>query len=223
MSTPLPNYPLVVGVVSDTATWHSLAEDTPCDIVELRVDALPAAERRLPLCAPCPKPLLLTLRHADEGGACAWDEAERLRLAHELLPAARFLDWEIAHLPGAESLVRAAKERGVRVVTSAHDFLHTPTLQDMLQLEQNARAAGADVVKLAFTPHCEADLHTGSAFLSRCKQPVAIMGMGPEYGPRSRRIYAAQGSVLLYGYLGGRSSAPGQMSAAECRALLRTH
>lgn len=214
--------PLVVGVVSDAATWHGLSEGAlPCDVVELRVDALPEAERRLPLLSPCPKPLLLTLRHRSEGGACEWDEAARRRLALELLPAAAMLDWEIALLPGAEDVVLAAKARGVTLVASAHFFHSSPSLEEMQALASRARAAGADIVKIAFTPLGEADMQTGLDFLRVCPPPVALMGMGPIYGPQSRKLYSAHGSALLYGYLGHTPSAPGQLSAAECRALLR--
>ena len=210
----------VVGAVSDAAMWRKLAEqEPPCDIVELRVDALPEADRLLPLHTPCPKPLLLTLRHASEGGACAWDEAERLRLAAELLPAAALLDWEIARLDGAQALVSAAKASGVAVVASAHFFQNTPSLAEMRRLEACAREAGADVVKIAFTPQSEADMQQGLEFLAGCSMPAALMGMGPEYGPTSRRLYTAHGSVLLYGYLGGTPTAPGQLSAAECREM----
>ena len=216
-----PGKPRVVGAVSDAATWLSLSSDEPpCDIVELRVDALPEAEWRLPLRSACPKPLLLTLRHASEGGACVWDEGVRLRLAAELLPAAALLDWEIAHLPGADELVRAAKARGVAVVASAHYFHSAPPLAEMRELEARARDAGADVVKIAFTPQNESDMQSGLEFLSTCSLPAALMGMGAVYGPASRRLYTAHGSVLLYGYLGAAPTAPGQLTAAACREMV---
>lgn len=221
MTHPASKSPLVVGVVSDSATWHTLATaDLPCDVIELRVDALPEAERRLPLQAPCPKPLLLTLRHHSEGGACEWDETERRARALELLPAADMLDWEIAHLAGAEQLLSAAREHGVTIIASAHYFHSTPSAEEMQQLVDRARAAGADIVKIAFTPGSEADMLAGLEFLRNCQSPLALMGMGAVYGPLSRKLYSAHGSALLYGYLGSTPSAPGQLSAAECRALL---
>ena len=220
MSLPTSSRPLVAGVVSNAQTWRALMLEPPvCDVVELRVDALPKDERLLPLERPCPKPLLLTLRHESEGGAYAWEEAERLTLAERLLPAAAMLDWEIAFLPGAEALLRAAHAHDVAVVASAHFFHSTPSLEEMLELEARARLAGADVVKIAFTPSSEEDLDTGSAFLKASSLPAAVMGMGPHYGPISRRRYAEEGSLLLYGYLGGVPSAPGQLSAAECCEL----
>lgn len=189
-------------------------------MVELRLDALAEEDRLLPLHAPCPKPLLITPRHASEGGACTWHEADRRHLAEQLLPAAAALDWEIAHLPGADRLLQAAADHGVALIASAHYFHHTPPLEEMLQLADKAQAAGAAVVKIAFTPQCEADVATGLAFLQRCAMPAAAMGMGP-LGPASRELYSRSGSCLLYGYLGSTPTAPGQLSARQCCAMLQ--
>ena len=210
----------MVGAVSAAEVFCQLAKQAalPCDVVELRVDALRAEERRLPLQAACPKPLLLTLRHRSEGGACAWDEPTRLRQAIELLPAAAALDWEIAQLPAAGELMQAAKAMGVPVIASAHYFHSMPSVREMRELEHQAHAAGATVVKIAFTPDHEADVQSGLEFLKGCSMPAAIMGMGP-LGPSSRLLYTAHGSALLYGYLGATPTAPGQLSAEQCLSL----
>lgn len=212
----------VVGVVSDPATWQSLGQGAlPCDWVELRVDALPPQHRRLALASPCPKPLLLTLRHPAEGGCCAWAGDERLQLARELLPAAAALDWEIAFIPGAESLLAEAKSRGVLLIASAHFFHSTPSLAEMLALQERAAAAGADIVKIAFTPLSADDMEVGVHFLQqpRGAMHAAVMGMG-SLAATSRALYTRFGSSLLYGYLGSSPTAPGQLSAAECRKLI---
>ena len=213
-----PKQTQVVGVVSDRNTWETLAQaPQPCDWVELRVDALAEADRRLALEAPCPLPVLLTLRHAGEGGLCDWDEQERLRLAQELLPAAAAIDWEIARLPGAEPLLAAAKARGVVIVASAHYFGGMPGLQEMQQLETQALAAGADIVKIAFTPADEEQMARGVQFLQQPRSGIraAVMGMGA-LAAASRALYTRHGSALLYGYLGHTPTAPGQLSARQC-------
>lgn len=213
----------VVGSVPDWETWCRVvsADSVPCDWMELRVDALP---QPLPvpdlLVAKPAVPVLLTLRHASEGGLCEWDEAERQRLALELLPMARALDWELNMLPSATALVRAAKAAGVTLIASNHDFEKTPSLSLLQEREAAARAAGADIVKFAFRLHSAEDMMVGLELLRRASGPMAVMGMGP-LGPVSRLLYAQHGSCLIYGYIGNQPTAPGQWSAETFRHLLK--
>ena len=211
----------VVGVVSTRSTWETLGHaEQPCDWVELRLDALAPADRLLPLSAPCPLPLLLTPRHKSEGGNCDWTEEERIEITRRLLPAATALDWEIAQLGSAAELLAEARARGVAIVASAHYFNGMPTLAEMCELEATAKAAGADIVKIAFTPADEAQMAVGVEFLQRPRQGIraAVMGMGP-LAPASRALYTRHGSALLYGYLGHTPTAPGQLSAEACRTM----
>ncbi len=206
----------VVGSVSDWETWCRVAdaETLPCDWVELRVDALSPLHTAVEIMAHVPRvPLLLTLRHKSEGGMRDWGEAERLRMAMELLPTACALDWEAAYLPQAQELVQAAKAAGVQVIASNHDFEKTPPLDVLREREIAARAAGADMVKFAFRVQSMADVDVGVELLQRAGGPLAVMGMGTQYGPMSRLLYAEHGSCLIYGYLGDMPTAPGQWSA----------
>lgn len=218
-------YPsLVVGSVSGWDAWkQAIANeetDTACDIMELRADLLP---EELPiseiLALPRPKPILLTVRHADEGGARQMDEPTRIALATSLLPMADALDWEIAKMEGAREILEKAKAQGILIIASAHDFEKTPDLEAMSALADKAIALGADVVKFAFRVYSIQDIMVGTDLLSRYKHPMAIMGMGP-LGATSRLIYNQYGSVLTYGYLGNIPTAPGQWSAVLCKAAI---
>lgn len=205
-----------MGVVADAIALQMLAEqDMLCDVAELRADCLSAAQLDEALHIPLRRARLLTLRHEDEGGAVSMPEDQRRSLALRLLPAVDALDWEIAKLPGAEDLVAAAKAAGVCVVASAHYFEHTPPLEEMLGLARRAKEAGADIVKIAFTPRSQEDVQVGADFLQRCDMPAAVMGMG-SLGVESRKLYTRLGSALLYGYLGDRPAVSGQMSVEEC-------
>lgn len=216
--------PNVVGSVSDWETWCRLctADEQPdCDIVELRVDALPETLTSDEILAlRCPKPVLLTLRHESEGGRRPrWNESARLELALKLLPMASLLDWEIARLRDASELLSEAKRRGVTIIGSGHDFRFTPAVSTLLALEDKGRRAGIDVAKFAFRINCADDLPVGCELLEAARGPMALMGMG-DLGPTSRLIYAQMGSCLVYGYLGSHPSAPGQWPAAEFRRAL---
>ena len=213
----------VVGSVPDWETWCRVAAAPalPCDWVELRADVFPEdLSVQQVLTARPSVPVLLTPRHQSEGGLRAWrSESERRRVATALLPMATALDWEAALLPQAGELVAAAKAAGVLVIASNHDFEKTPLLEELLEREAAARAAGADVVKFAFLLQTAADLAVGVQLLRRATGPLAVMGMGA-LGPVSRLLYAQYGSCLVYGYLGGKPTAPGQWSAELFRRTL---
>lgn len=214
--------PLVVGSVSDLASWRAAcaAGTLPCDVVELRADGLPADTDWAALAAmQCCRPVLVTVRHESEGGLRAMDAAERVRIARTLLPLASALDWEIAQLPAAQDLVAEAHAAGVPVIASAHDFEKTPALETLLEKEQTARSLGADVAKFAFRLHSAEDMMTGVELLRRASGCTTAMGMG-SLGAVSRLLYAQHGACLVYGYLGDTPTAPGQWSAALCRQCL---
>lgn len=208
--------PYVIGSVTDWDTWLTLNDPVgipPCNGVELRVDALPASIGCDDILAHrIWKPVLITIRRAEEGGHRPISEEQRREMAARLLSIASGLDWEIDAMPEAAGLIRQAKNAGVTVVASAHDFQQTPELGVLLDKERTARHLGADIVKFAFRLNTVEDLQTGVELLRRRTGPVAVMGMGA-LGPVSRLLYAQMGSALVYGYLGDRESAPGQWPA----------
>lgn len=218
-------YPsLVVGSVSGWDAWKQAISAEyarrECDILELRVDTLPQDLSPAEILAlPRPLPVLVTVRHQDEGGARKMQEGERQELAKALLPMANAIDWEIAHMESAQGLLESARQQGVIVVASAHDFEKTPSLESLCSLADKAIALGADVVKFAFRVHCMEDVMVGVSLLQKYTQPMAVMGMGP-LGATSRLIYNQYGSVLTYGYLGDTPTAPGQWSAALCKEAI---
>lgn len=218
-------YPsLVVGSVSGWEAWKAAiaAPQTKdaCDVMELRADTLPVDISVADILAqPRIKPILLTVRHADEGGARPMNEEQRMWWAEQLLPIANALDWEIAHWDTAQPLLEKARDQGLPLVASAHDFEKTPSLTDLCTLADKAISQGADIVKFAFRLHSMQDMQVGTKLLERYQHPVAIMGMGP-LGATSRLIYSQYGSVLTYGYLGNTPTAPGQWSAQLCKLAL---
>ena len=214
--------PLVVGSVSTAEAWQAAcaAQTLPCDVVELRVDGLPAdtdwsalAQMR------CCRPVLVTVRHESEGGLRLMHAAERISIARALLPLAAALDWEIARMEEAAELLAEARAAGVVTIASAHDFEQTPSLESLLEKEQHARSLGADVAKFAFRLHSAEDMMVGVELLRRATGATTVMGMG-SLGAVSRLLYAQHGACLVYGYLGDTPTAPGQWSAELCRRTL---
>ncbi len=213
----------IVGSISTWDDWKSYqGQDliTQCDWVELRLDAMYPEHSLSEILACAPKmPLLVTMRAAQEGGFSNISEEERLQLLEESLPHAKAIDIEIASLHKAGKLITKAKEAGVLVIASSHDFNLTPGPDYFLSLIKKAQVAGADMAKFAFTLIIPEDIQNGVEVLRKSDLPVALMGMGA-LGPISRLLYSQIGSTLIYGYLGSRPSAPGQWKVADFKTDL---
>ena len=71
----------------------------------------------------------------------------------------------------------------------------------------------ADIAKIAVYHNSIEDIFSCAKVLQESQSiAVSIMGMGP-LAPTSRLLYAQLGSVLNYGYLGEKPTAPGQWPA----------
>lgn len=195
-----------------------LAGATAADAVELRADlsddprpdALVAALRRLRAAG---RPIVLTVRAAAEGGR-AWPDDRRAALYAAGMPHVDAVDVEIASRDLAADVVPRARAAGRLVILSAHDFQATPAPVALLGLAERARALGADLPKLATHAGAVEDLRTLlDVTLAARDDGVVTLGMGP-FGPLSRILLPAAGSVLTYG-AAGRPTAPGQLPAGE--------
>ena len=223
--------PRVVGTVPSRAALDAAlkASVEQVDVMELRLDGLLAEGglervdfRKLSRLSDR-FPLLVTVRHPDEGGAIrGMAGGVRLQWYREFLSAAAFLDIEARSLRGEKGggfreLVADARAEGRGVVVSAHDFEGTPGLARMVSLAGFAMEQGADVFKLAVRLRSAADFARLVEFAGRERErgTVALMGMGREFGRVSRLAMAALGSALNYGYLDAGARVEGQWSARE--------
>lgn len=221
---PKTNFPpCVIGTVTDWITWVDCTSATsivPCFAVELRIDALPAKISANDIQSrQCRKPVLLTIRHHDEGGQRVMEESARIALMSELMSMATAIDWEVRHLSGAEVLLDQARNAGVKIIASWHDFDKTPSLAELQAQEDYARSKGVDMVKFAFRLNSLEDMMVGAQLIREAKGPIAVMGMGI-LGPTSRMLYSQLGSALIYGYLGDNPAAPGQWPTKLCGEVL---
>lgn len=215
--------PKVVGSITTLEDWTALAKidaAEQCDWIEMRLDTFPLHTTAAELMECRPNiPLLMTARSMAEGGKRDMPEKERFALLETFIPYAHAIDIEIESLPHASALTAKAKEAGVLIIASAHDFEQTPSFDHLKNLEQTAREQGADIVKFAFRLNKAADIETGARLLQEAEGPLAVMGMGP-IGSTSRLLYSQLGSCLIYGFLGNYEVAPGQWPAREFKHAL---
>ncbi len=210
------------------------------DLLELRADLCVADRGAMDLdalaelvaavrCA-VPLPLLLTVRHASEGGRWSGSERERLAIYLRLLPAVHAVDLELLSAAELRGLVmEAARALGKPVVLSFHDFTRTPPLRasgnggsSLHEIADQARELGADVVKIAATAETAEDVERLMRFTVACVKRgmvPATMSMG-EKGRISRVLNPFLGSCFTYGYVGATATTQGQWKVRELRPLL---
>lgn len=218
--------PLTVGVINDAATLERFVTSSPqersgaCDLAELRLDEIdldPAGIRAV--IDPIDFPFLLTARHPAEGGKAPEDPAARSAMIEAVLDRAALIDLELRSAPAMTRLAQLARNAGVGVIGSFHDFTATPAEHVLRGAADFAQQAGLDAVKIATFLNQSDDL---ALLLRLLAQPgrlrLSAMGMGP-LGRVSRLVLAKCGSLLNYGYLGS-SNAPGQWPAARLKSLL---
>lgn len=206
--------PLVVGAIADRATLETAPAG--CDVVELRIDSLGFGKEVRRFAEESPLPVLVTVRGPHEGGAGDWSVHDRVEAYRALLPSAALIDVELRDFDPMDEVVDRAREEGVVVIGSFHDFKSTPTLEIM----ESKKDDRADLLKYALMTSCPEDIRTHLSLAEALgSQPFSLMGMGP-LGAAARPLMARCGSLLNYGYLGNKPTAPNQWPAAVLRETL---
>ena len=171
-------------------------------------------------------PVLFTRRCQREGGQpIALAETQVLAL-YETVAASGcvdLLDFEMGNAPADVAQVRAlARDHGLPLVLSFHDFQRTPDEAQLRSRFAQARELGADVAKVAVMPQSMEDVHrllgatlhaSGSLGI-----PVISMAMGG-LGAVTRLCGGVFGSALTFA-VGAAASAPGQIPIEEVRAAI---
>ena len=207
--------------------------DPAAEIVELRLDPLPAADFAAALALVrgiTDKPLIVTIRTKAEGGELAMTPAEYAAHCRALLAQggvdALDIEWKACG-SFREELRDAAHAAGTAALFSEHYFDVTPATEKMTDTLTGMADAGADIAKLAVMPHTAADAArlleaTACAASLRPGTPLITMSMGP-LGAVSRFCGGAFGSCATFGVTSGtRASAPGQPPAELLKAKLFT-
>lgn len=153
-------------------------------------------------------PLLITVRHASEGGEARIPDAERAAIYEALLPCSELVDIELRSMKRLKATAKAARRAGVGVVVSYHNFRATPSRAKLIDIIKKARAAGADVVKVAAHVEGTGELKRLAGLLVE-NDGLVVIAMG-EAGVSSRVFFPALGSLITYGSVTA-STAPGQL------------
>ena len=186
------------------------------DIAELRVDLLDEKEQERASLFPSMVdiPVILTLRRVQDGGRCSLSERHRRQI---LLSA---LEGGFAYVDIEEDIKRnevesAARERGVKIIRSFHDFDGMP--EDIYSRIYRLSERG-DIAKAAVTPHSISDVLTLFRISDELKGvDKIIIGMG-DWGIPTRILYRRVGSLLTFASASD-AVAPGQITARDLKTL----
>lgn len=199
------------------ARKHADAMEFRLDLAGTPLDALAAYDGDLPIIA--------TNRVEWEGGDAA-DTPERLetlRVAAEH-PMVEAIDVELAAIAAGDGLetIEHAREHGVSVIVSIHDFEETPAGTEMERLISQAGEYG-DVSKLSVTAETLDDvlqLIAVTRSQAQSGEQVATMAMGA-IGRHSRAVAPIYGSRIGYAPVDPvDATAPGQYDLATLRGMI---
>ena len=170
-------------------------------------------------------PILFTFRTKQEGGEREISALEYASLLKTVIRSSLADGIDIELFMGDElvaNLVSVAREHGVTVIISNHDFQKTPDQQELLSRLNHMSELGADLPKIAVMPNSARDVLTllgaTETFSSQTGRPLITMSMG-KLGVISRLCGERFGSCLTFG-TSGAASAPGQIPADKLKEIL---
>lgn len=119
-------------------------------------------------------------------------------------------------------IVDAAHGAGIAVVGSFHDFGGTPSREEIVGHLRAQAQQGADILKIAVTPHSPADVATLLSATAQAAEeltdPLLTISMG-QLGLVSRVAAETFGSCATFAMVGA-ASAPGQIPADVLKPAL---
>ena len=227
--------PIVAGTKRDILADARKIINSKADIVEWRADwfeavtdpALVAEVLRELSSILRNIPLLFTVRTAKEGGNLVVNPALYAKINHAAAETAipDLVDVEVYSAgEAAKEIIDSVHAAGAKVIGSNHQFDKTPPTQEIIDRLRKIQEAGADICKIAVTPHSKADvLRLIEATLTMTEtyadRPVAAISM-TKSGVISRLFGEWFGSALTFGTV-EKASAPGQIDAGELFRTMR--
>jgi 3-dehydroquinate dehydratase-1 len=165
-------------------------------------------------------PVVATIRSPAEGGEWTGSESQRLALFDSIIDEVDAVDIELSATEINADVIAAANRHDKLVIVSHHDFERTPSLDRLETIADDARALGADIVKISTMANSKQDLRTlASLAIQQADLGVIVIAMGA-IGTIGRILFPALGSCLTFSHM-GEGSAPGQLDFFETFDLMR--
>ena len=190
-----------------------LAKEGGSDIAELRVDFFKSTDNLdfNKIVSNSVLPLIVTNRNRENGGLFSGDENTRLSILKKCISARPlYVDIELNMQDSTrEEMINYAKQNGVTVICSYHDFHATPSADSILQTYDKAYNTNCDLIKMVYTPKDNNDsiriLEVTNYIRNYKNKPFTLFGMG-KYGQLTRIFSLFLGSSLTYCAINSDSS-----------------
>jgi 3-dehydroquinate dehydratase-1 len=171
-------------------------------------------------------PIIFTLRTRSEGGYQDLEQGYRVELIKEVIKTRKIdiVDYELCNSEDhINEVLLAARENGVYVILSYHDFKNTPPKEEIIAKLIKAQDMGADISKIAVMPGSTEDLLTllqATLIMKEkyTKVPMVTMSMSQK-GLLSRLTGGIFGSSITFA-AGRDASAPGQIALHDLRNVI---
>ncbi len=214
------SHPLIAVPLTDKEIFADI-DASDADIIELRIDMFENIDTDyvkkivVQVKEKFNKPIIATVRLESEGGRLHIDAEKRVELFKAIVDLVDAVDIEIrSDIFG--KIVKLAHKEGKIAIGSFHDFLKTPTYDDMTAIIRQGRSHNADIVKIAVMPNSLEDLRTITELtLHHSNEGLISIAMG-ETGMASRIFLPMIGSLLTFASL-DLTTAPGQMSLEKMK------
>lgn len=226
--------PIIGKTKEDIIQEANIVKELAPDVVEWRVDMYEDVENLTAITFLIEKLrkifvdelLLFTFRSHKEGGNKEISDAYYVELNQTAIRTKNIdlIDVELFNEEqNVKTLVDAAKENGVFIIMSNHDFLKTPSKEEIISRLCKMQEYGAHIPKIAVMPRGVEDVitlldATNTMKTKYADRPLITMSMAAP-GVISRFTGELFGSAFTFG-AGKEASAPGQISVKELRTLL---
>jgi len=220
---------IITGQGTGAATGQlNQAKKLGANAVELRMDLITGSKETVETLIQKAHSLglscIVTYRDKAEGGKYEGSGKERLVL-EAIGIGADFVDIELEHAGAIEAARAPAKKAGCRIIASWHDFGRQPAFLEMEKKIQQAKAAGADIAKVAFVAGNDYEKAIDALSKTAEKTGIAIIASPMGKHATTGRVYALKaGSAFAYCSVDGTQSvAPGVPAIGQLKAAVRAN
>jgi 3-dehydroquinate dehydratase-1 len=197
------------------------------DLFEIRLDYLEETDIKelKKLKKITSKPFIFTNRKKEEGGRFKGTEAQRTDILLKALDVSpEYIDIELDTTEDLrDNIIKIAKNKGIKVIVSFHDFEKTPSFTDLEEKLIKINFSQCDLAKIVATPKTKDDvklLLNLYCLTEKNKINLIAFSMG-EMGKISRVACLALGAPFTYtAPSGSRKTAPGQIPIKKMKKII---